>query len=80
MSEEVEYRVRPVTRYVVTRFHRQSSGNQASGGCEAMGEFDNSETAYAVGYALAKQEHARLGYPPGDMRIKYPEPIEHKAG
>jgi hypothetical protein len=66
---KVEYRVRPVTRYFVTRWY--DSGN--TGGTECKGEFDNWQNAYAVAYALCKDEHERLGYPIGDMRIKYPE-------
>ena len=67
---KIEYRVRPVTRYVVTRFYETGSGT--SGGVETLGEYDNQDLAYQVGYALAKQEHSRLGWPPGDERIKYP--------
>lgn len=69
MNEKIEYRVRPVTRYIVTRFEQ---GNFA-GAVSQMGEFDNHDIAYAVGYALAKNEHDRLGWPIDDMRIKYPE-------
>lgn len=68
---KVEYRVRPVTRYIVTRFHQSEN---AICGSEFKGEFDSHQVAYAVGYALAKEEHGRLGYPIGDERIKYPEP------
>lgn len=67
---KVEYRVRPVTRYIVTRYHE---GEKAIGECEFKGEFDSHQVAYAVGYALAQEEHLRLGYPLGDERIKYPE-------
>jgi hypothetical protein len=74
---KVEYRIRPVTRYVVTRYHEQGDGSRHMGaGCESKGEFDNAETAYAVGYALAKHEHEQLGWPVGDERIAYPAPIE----
>lgn len=66
---KVEYRVRPVTRYIVTRFYKDDQG-----GCsEVKGEFDSQEVAYQVGYALAKAEHQVLGYPVGDERIQYPE-------
>ena len=73
--EKIEYRVRPVTRYVVTRYHQElasdgTAGN--NGGVQTLGEYPNQELAYEVGYALCKQEHARLGWPPGDERIKYP--------
>ena len=70
MNEKIEYRVRPVTRYIVTRFEQ---GNFA-GVVREIGEFDNHDTAYAVGYGLAKNEHDRLGWPIDDMRIKYPDP------
>lgn len=69
----VEYRVRPVTRYIVTRFY--SNDADRSAGCETKGEFDSPTVAYEVGYALAKDEHQRLGYPLGDERIKYPTPV-----
>ena len=71
--ENIEYRVRPVTRYVVTRYENQ--GDAGTGSVSGLGEFDNEETAYAVGYALCKAEHERLGWPPGDMRILYPQHI-----
>lgn len=67
---KVEYRVRPVTRYIVTRYHESEN----TGGSEFKGEFDSHQVAYAVGYALAQEEHLRLGYPLGDERIMYPEP------
>ena len=67
---KIEYRVRPVTRYVVTRYYEYAAGT--GGGVETLGEYDNQELAYQVGYALAKQEHARIGWPLGDERIKYP--------
>ena len=66
---QVEYRVRPVTRYIVTRFHQ----DELSGGVETKGEFDSPVVAYEVGYALAKEEHQRLGYPIADERIQYPK-------
>lgn len=68
---KIEYRVRPVTRYVVTRYHEDEN----SGGVQGHGEFDNEEIAQAVGYALCKAEHDKLGWPLGDERILYPQPI-----
>lgn len=65
----IEYRVRPVTRYIVTRFE----AGENCGSSSQHGEFDNPEVAYQVGYALCKAEHDRLGYLPGDERIRYPE-------
>ena len=57
MSKQIEYRVRPVTRYVVTRFYRESmpNGNE-QGGCEGCGEFDNMQRANTVAEALHKSE------------------------
>jgi hypothetical protein len=70
--ETIEYRVRPVTRYIVTRFTNDPNGVKG-GSIEGRGEYENSEVAFEVGYALCKAEHDKLGWPPGDMRIKYPE-------
>lgn len=67
---KLEYRVRPVTRYVVTRYEESASGR--SGGSSQCGEYDNADIAHEVAYALCKQEHDRLGLPPGDERIQYP--------
>ena len=70
--EKIEYRVRPVMRYVVTRYSKGSN----SVGSEVRGEYDNERVAYEVGYALCKAEHERLGWPPGDERIQYPTYFE----
>jgi len=71
MSELHEFRVRPVTRYIVTSFHRSEDGALCDG--RSHGEFDNDATAYEVAYALCAASHERLGYPLDDMRIQYPE-------
>lgn len=68
---KVEYRVKEIKRYVVTRYHEDDVSKLA--GVESKGEYDNYQIAYEVGYALAKAEHDRLGYPIDDMRIIYPE-------
>lgn len=68
---KIEYRVRPVTRYIVTRFHQEGDGGSA--GIDTKGEFGNEEIAYEVAYALCKHEHRQLGYPLDDERIKYPD-------
>jgi hypothetical protein len=74
--DKIEYRVRPVTRYMVTRYHEEKLGEGAaatsSGGVATRGEYDNEDVAYAVAYALCRAEHERLGWPPGDERIQYP--------
>lgn len=71
MTDLIEYKVRPVARYVVTRY--ESRGK--AGGSEQLGEFDNAETAHAVAYALCRAEHERLGWPVGDERIQYPQHV-----
>ncbi len=74
MTQELhEFRVRPVVRYIVTSFNRSEDGRSQDG--RSHGEFENADTAYQVAYALCRQEHERLGFPPGDMRIQYPEPL-----
>lgn len=70
VNAQIEYRVRPVTRYIVTCFRNSPTGR--TGGVSQHGEFDNEETAYAVGYALARADHEREGWPLGDGRIRYP--------
>jgi hypothetical protein len=68
---KIEYRVRETTRYIVTRYHESASG--ATGGSEEKGEYENPDIAHEVAYALCKEEHRRLGFPPGDERIRYPQ-------
>jgi hypothetical protein len=54
---EVEYRVRPVTRFVVTRwYHEDQEGGRQNGGSEVCGEFENMQRANKVCEALAAQE------------------------
>lgn len=74
MNEKIEYRVRPVTRYLITRFHQEEYDNgRCSGGCEERGEFDNPDIAYNVAYALALKDRDDLGWAPGDDRMQFPE-------
>lgn len=54
MTREIEYRVRPVTRYIVTRYHSDTDGGPS--GVETIGEFDNLGRADVVGAALANSE------------------------
>lgn len=68
-THQIEYRVRPITRYVVTRYEATSDGSSV----ETRGEYENATGAYEVGYALCKAEHDRLGWQPGDERIQYPK-------
>lgn len=57
MTKTVEYRVRPVTRYHVTRFENEDyEDGRCSGGCESLGEFDNESHAFKVADALLLHE------------------------
>lgn len=57
-----EYRVRPVVRYVVTRYchpYQSRDGKVGmSGGSSVVGEFDKEQNAYDVAEALAAREAA----------------------
>lgn len=75
--EKVEYRIRETKRYFVTRFEESDEGR--SGSSSSFGEYDNADTAFAVGSALCKAEHERLGWPVGDERILYPVPVEEAS-
>lgn len=68
----VEYRVREIKRYMVTRFHER---DDSAAGCETKGEYDNVEVAYEVAYALCAAEHASRGWDLSDKRISYPSRI-----
>jgi len=72
VSMSVEYRIKEVKRYIVTRCYNITGPGQSSGGVEERGEFQNADIAWEVGYALCKAEHERLGYPVDDERIQYP--------
>lgn len=48
----IEYRVRPVTRYIVTRYYTEDD----SCGCEALGEFDSEAMADRAMEAFAWEE------------------------
>ncbi|GAA0235988.1 hypothetical protein LNAOJCKE_0940 [Methylorubrum aminovorans] len=71
----VEYRVRPVTRFIVTRYEEDKHGSSS----EPKGEFDNEGNAYGVAYALCSYEHGKLGWPLDDTRIKYPVQLSASA-
>jgi hypothetical protein len=73
----IEYRVKPVVRYFVTR---HESAEDGSGSLQNFGsEYANGETAYEVGYALAKAEAERLGLPVGSTELIFPQqPIQYE--
>jgi len=71
MAKFTEYRVRRVERWIVTRF---DGGDGTPGISRQIGnEYVSAETAYEVAYALARADHERHGWLPGDDRIRYPE-------
>ncbi|MGB1390300.1 MAG: hypothetical protein ACPG61_15590 [Paracoccaceae bacterium] len=69
MSTQVEYRVRPVTKYIVTRFEQGDD----TGAVETRGQYENGEVAYQVAYALCKAEHDKSGEPIESMNFIYPK-------
>jgi hypothetical protein len=84
LPNKIEYRVRPITRYVVTRYEEGAGDesvavNARFAGSVQKGEYDNPDVAYEVAYALCKDEHQTLGWEPGDNRISYPQRLELKA-
>jgi len=61
-TTRVEYRVRPVTRFIVTRCMVDDAGK--TGGSIQRGEFDNYENACVVADALSKSEQRDRARPP----------------
>lgn len=60
MTKTVEYRIRPITKFIVTRWHESDD----SSGSEACGEFPNEEQALAAARGLVSLEPgARLVRP-----------------
>jgi hypothetical protein len=72
---KIEYRVKRITRYVITKHEESLCGR--IGSTIEKGTYDNADIAYEVAYALCKQDHERLGYGPGDERIIYPNPVNN---
>lgn len=66
----VEYRVKSVERFIVTR---HEDGPVASGAQQKGPEYASFDTAYEVATALARQEQEKLGLPPGDMGVIFPQ-------
>lgn len=63
MKTYVEYRVRPVKRYVITKYTRQENGSEENSSSEMMGEFSNLGKANVTANMLASCEpdqHAGL--------------------
>ncbi|MQY48198.1 hypothetical protein GAO09_19365 [Rhizobiales bacterium RZME27] len=65
----VEYRVKSVERFIVTR-HEDTGG---TGSTQQKGpDYPSFEQAYEVATALARDERERLGLEPGDMGVLFP--------
>lgn len=61
MSIEVEYRVRPVQRFVVTHWYSETNADGThNGGCESLGEFDNAAQAAKVVEAMRNAAQVKL--------------------
>ena len=73
MQQSIEYRVVPVTRFIVTRYESHSGASGPSGSVSERGEFNNFNNAYEVGRALAECERQSLGFALDDPRIKFPD-------
>lgn len=64
----IEYKIRPVTRYIVTRF--EGEGN--AGSSTSCGQFDQEEAALRVGFALAKNDLHHYA-DSGAAKVSFPE-------
>ena len=69
----VEYKVRRVERFVVTRFQELKNG---ASGVVTLSEHPGWDTAFTVAEALAKQEASLRGMSPFDERMRFPGPME----
>lgn len=70
----VQYKVRPVTRFVVTRFHStEEEDGTFSGGSGTLGEFDCFAYAYQAANAMAKEERQELGDMVDDKNFAFPD-------
>jgi hypothetical protein len=67
----IEYRVKRVERYIVTRYEEGMAST--TGSIRQIGnEYDSFDVAYEVGYALARADQERLGPNSGDMGVIFP--------
>lgn len=71
---EIEYRVRPVTRFIVTRYGKDGG----TGSSEQKGTFDDPDVAYDAAYSMCKVEHESHGWPLDDTRIQYPRRLAER--
>jgi hypothetical protein len=64
----VEFRVRPVTRYILTRFEDEQTGKMGRTGSETAGEFDSEILASNAALAFGTAE-THLAQPPDKVII-----------
>jgi hypothetical protein len=69
----IEYRVKRVERFIVTRHEMSADGNTGSATRQIGNEYDSADTAFEVGYALARADAERLQLPPDSMEVIYPK-------
>lgn len=72
---KLEYRVRKVERYIITRYaeYDHGPGTAQPAVSSERGEFSNPDQAWETAYALCKVEHEEhLGWPIDDPRVQYP--------
>lgn len=56
-NKTIEYRVRPVTRFIITRYHNETTPTGGGMvGSECLGEFDSQVRAELIAQALAERE------------------------
>lgn len=82
METVLEYRVIPVTRYIVTKYESGMSENSdgtTGRSVETIGEFQSEKLAYEVATKCCRDDHQNLGFPVGDERVKYPKRVENVA-
>lgn len=71
MSQLIEWRVRPVTRYIITRFEQDDQ----LAGSQSFGTYDDHSTASTVAEALSDKDLADQGWAKNDPRMIRPSPI-----
>ena len=61
---KIEYKVREITRYIVTRYEHSET---SAGGSDFCGQFDSKDQAWIIADALAGRD--RLVYASGDEHV-----------
>lgn len=78
MHTFIEYRVRPVTRYVLTRFESmEDAEGKGCGGSVGLGEYQRADTAFHIGCALARDENKPSPIQGETKEVKFPEHPDH---